>query len=177
MIETVVFGGGCFWCTEAIFKSLIGVKNVLSGYSGGDGSTPTYETVSEGIGEYAEVVKIEYDSSLIPFADLFEIFMHTHNPTTLNRQGADVGVQYRSVVLYTTEAQREICEKIIGKYNEDSEFGGKVVTQVEKFEQFYEAEQYHIDYYTKNKTGSYCSAVITPKLTSLRKKYEKFVKE
>lgn len=161
--ETIVLGGGCFWCTEAIFKQLKGVTEVTPGYAGGVLKNPTYEEVATGKTGYAEVVKIEYDPKIIPTEILLEIFMHLHDPTQINGQGADIGTQYRSVIFYTNSKQEKIARKFIK---------GDIVTQVEPLAEFYEAEEYHKDYYKKNSDKLYCRLVIDPKLEKLRKTYQ-----
>lgn len=173
MTETVVFGGGCFWCTEAVFESLKGVRAVLSGYAGGTVANPTYEQVSAGTTGHAEVISIEYDSTVIPFSDLLTVFFATHDPTTLNRQGADVGTQYRSVVFYTTPAQKTATEAFISKLNES---GPKVVTEVKPLDTFYPAEQYHRQYYKNNQSAPYCAVVINPKLEKLKQRFNQLLK-
>ncbi|PJE51139.1 MAG: peptide-methionine (S)-S-oxide reductase [Candidatus Yanofskybacteria bacterium CG10_big_fil_rev_8_21_14_0_10_36_16] len=171
--QTVVFGGGCFWCTEAIFKSLKGVISVLPGYAGGTTDNPTYEDVCTGITGHAEVIKIEYNPETISFDDLLTVFFSTHDPTTPNRQGADVGTQYRSAIFYTTGEQKEESEKFIEKLNES---GPKIVTEITKLDKFFEAEDYHKDYYSKNTSDSYCQVVINPKLEKLKKRFSELLK-
>lgn len=172
MIEAAVFGGGCFWCTEAIFKSLRGVTSVLPGYSGGGIENPTYAQVSTGETGHAEVIKIEFDPSVINYSDLVEIFMYTHDPTTLNRQGNDIGTQYRSVIFYLNSNQKEVAQRVIDKVKKEK----AVVTTLEEFKEFYEAENYHRDYYDRNMNQAYCQIVISPKLIKLREKYSDFLK-
>lgn len=169
--EVAVFGGGCFWCTEAIFKSLKGVSSVLPGYAGGESKNPTYEQVSTGKTGHAEVIKIEYDSSIVSYQDLLTVFFATHDPTTLNRQGADVGTQYRSVIFYTTEEQKEQAEKFILEINNSNKEGSPVVTEIKSLEKFYEAENYHKDYFANNKGNPYCELVINPKLERVKQKF------
>lgn len=161
-------GGGCFWCIEAIFQQIKGVEKVVSGYSGGNApGKPTYREVCSGLTGHAEVVQVEFDANVISYEDLLVIFMTSHDPTTLNRQGADVGTQYRSVVYYHNEEQKEIAEKVISKvapyYDKD------IVTEITKLDIFYPAEEYHQNYYNQNQEKGYCSFVITPKLSKLRK--------
>jgi len=169
--ETAIFGGGCFWCMEAVFKMLRGVYSVISGYAGGSLENPTYEQVSLGNTGHAEAVRIEYDSSLVSYETLLTIFFASHDPTTPNRQGADVGTQYRSVIFYTTDAQREAAEAFIEKVNASSEDGAPVVTEVEPLKKFYLAEEYHRDYYARNKDAGYCQVVINPKLEKVQKEF------
>jgi peptide-methionine (S)-S-oxide reductase len=169
--EVAVFGGGCFWCTEAIFQQLKGVVSVSPGYAGGHKLNPTYNEVSTGMTGHAEVTKIEFDPSIIPYEDLLEIFMHLHDPTTLNRQGYDVGSQYRSIILYTNEQQKKIAEKVLLALNASKEFKRPIVTEIKPLEKFYEAEDYHKNYYANNMDKPYCQLIISPKLTHLRQKY------
>lgn len=174
--QTVVFGGGCFWCTEAIFKELRGVQSVVSGYAGGTVENPTYEAVCGGKTGHAEVIKIDFDSSVISFRDLLEVFFLTHDPTTINRQGNDVGEQYRSIILYTTSEQKQQAEKAINELVVSGEFKDAIVTQVQPLEKFYEAEDYHRDYYAQNQSKPYCQLIINPKLTKLRKQFAPLLK-
>jgi len=168
--EIMTVGGGCFWCTEAVFREVKGVEKVVSGYSGGNvPGKPTYREVCSGLTGHAEVIQITFNSSVISFEELLIIFMTTHSPTTLNQQGADVGTQYRSVIFYHDEAQKEIAETVISelvKYFEDP-----IVTEISPLLNFFEAEDYHQDYYANNTTQGYCSMVITPKLAKFRKMY------
>lgn len=173
MNECIVLGGGCFWCTEALFKELKGVVSVIPGYAGGKLRNPSYYDVSEGTSGHAEVIQITYDPSIIPFSDLLDIFWHTHNPTTLNRQDNDVGTQYRSSIFYTTDAQRNSAEKLKAELNASGEFENPVITEITKLDVFYPAEEYHKDYYAKNKDQPYCEFVISPKLQKLRQRYSK----
>lgn len=175
-LETAVFGGGCFWCTEAIFKSLKGVEKVTSGYSGGKMGNPSYHDVSSGGTGHAEVIKIEFDPKIIPFQDLLDVFFHTHNPTSLNRQGNDIGTQYRSIILYTTEEQKKIIEESINKLKESKEYESPIVTEILSLDKFYEAEEYHKNYYDNHKDEPYCQLVISPKLQKLREKYSEKLK-
>jgi len=175
--EIAVFGGGCFWCTEAVFGELKGVISVTPGYAGGNAPTgaqkPTYEEVCSGKTGHAEVTKIEYDPEKISYADLLTVFFATHDPTTPNRQGNDVGTQYRSIILYTTDKQKSKAEKFIEKLNESGE---KVVTEIKPLEKFYEAENYHKKYYENNSSASYCQVVISPKLEKLKEKFNELLK-
>ncbi len=167
-LQIATVGGGCFWCTEAVFQEVKGVEKVVSGYSGGNvPGRPTYREVCSGLTGHAEVVQITFDASVITYQDILVIFMTTHDPTTLNRQGADRGTQYRSVIYYQNEAQKEIAEIVIkelAQYYEDP-----IVTEVSEAVTFYEAEKEHQDYYRNNQQQGYCSFVITPKLMKLRK--------
>src|SRR3989344_2746633 len=169
--ESATFGGGCFWCTEAIFQRLKGVASVSSGYAGGSKEKPSYEEVCSGTTGHAEVVRILFDPKIITYRDLLEIFFATHDPTTVNRQGNDVGAQYRSAILYENEAQKKAAEKIIKEINEKGAFAKPIVTELAPLEQFYEAEQYHRDYYNANRGQPYCSFVIAPKLEKFKKKF------
>jgi len=167
-LELATFGGGCFWCTEAVFKEVKGVENIVSGYSGGNApGKPTYREVCSGLTGHAEVIQITFDPNLISYEDLVIIFMTTHDPTTLNRQGGDVGTQYRSVIYYHNEGQKDIAESVIK--NLQSYFDNSIVTEINPIGIFYEAEEYHQNYYANNQTQGYCSYVITPKLAKLRK--------
>jgi len=167
--ETATFGGGCFWCTEAIFMSMKGVEAVESGYSGGTTKNPTYKEVCSGETGHAEVIQITFDPAAISFHELLEVFWETHDPTTLNRQGADVGTQYRSVIFYHSQEQKETAEKYKAELNKENVFNKSVVTQIVPFDKFYKAENYHQDYYRNNSTQGYCQIVIVPKLEKFRK--------
>jgi len=167
--ETATFGGGCFWCTEAIFKSLKGVETVESGYSGGKTNNPTYQEVCTGQTGHAEVVQITYDPKVISFRELLEVFWETHDPTTLNQQGADRGTQYRSVVFYHTPEQKTETEKYKAELNKENVFGKPVVTEIAAFTKFYKAENYHQDYFANNRSQGYCQFVIVPKVEKFRK--------
>jgi peptide-methionine (S)-S-oxide reductase len=171
MIEKAVFGGGCFWCTEAVFKMLKGVSKVLPGYAGGTVPNPTYEQVSAGNTGHAEVIYIEYDPEQVKYRDLLTVFFGSHDPTTINRQGDDVGEQYRSVIFYTTPEQKEEAENFIKEINNSNLSGSPVVTTVEPLKEFYEAEDYHKDYFAKNKNAPYCQVVINPKLEKVQKQF------
>lgn len=175
-IQTAVFGGGCFWCTEAIFNFIKGVHSVLPGYAGGTVENPTYEEVSGGGTGHAEVIKIDYDPALVSFRDLLEVFFSTHDPTTLNRQGADEGTQYRSVVLYSGEEQKRETETFITELTNDAIFNSPIVTQIVPLEKFYEAEDYHKEYYNRNQSKGYCQVVINPKLDKFKKKFSLLLK-
>ena len=169
--ETAVFGGGCFWCTEAIFKRLKGVISVMPGYAGGHVDHPTYQGVCSGTTGHAEVIRIEFDPVMISYGDLLEVFWQAHDPTSLNRQGNDVGTQYRSIILTTNDGQREKTLAAIKEINESGKYAMPVVTQVKPLEAFYEAEQYHQDYYANNQNQPYCRMIISPKINHLVKEF------
>ncbi len=166
-LKTAVFGGGCFWCIEAVFERAKGVVSVTSGYAGGETENPNYRDVCSGTTGHAEVVKIEYDPSIIGYEELLEVFWKAHDPTTLNRQGADAGTQYRSIILYTDREQREIAEKSKKELEKAGIFKDPVVTEIKELEKFYPAEDYHQDYYQNNSSAGYCRVVIAPKLKKL----------
>ena len=169
--DIVVLGGGCFWCTEAVFKMLKGVLSLTSGYSGGLTDNPTYMNVMAGMTEHAEVVQIEYDPEILHFKDLLTVFFGSHDPTSKNRQGYDVGTEYRSVIFYTTPEQNEETEKFIKEINASNPDGNPIVTEVVPLKKFYPAEAYHQDYYAKNPTNRYCEIIINPKLQKVQEKY------
>ncbi|MFH0834566.1 MAG: peptide-methionine (S)-S-oxide reductase MsrA [Patescibacteria group bacterium] len=169
--EIAVFGGGCFWCTEAIFRSLKGVQKVEPGYAGGEKANPTYREVSSGTTGHAEVIRIEFDPAEISFEDLLNVFFATHDPTTRNRQGADVGTQYRSTILTTTDEQKKIAEKFIAEMNASEFKSTPVVTEIKKLEKFWLAEDYHREYFERNRDAPYCQVVIDPKLAKFKKKF------
>jgi peptide-methionine (S)-S-oxide reductase len=169
--EVATLGSGCFWCTEAVFSRIKGVERVESGYSGGDIENPSYEQVSTGTTGHAEVVRISFDPRVITYEEILEIFFATHDPTTLNRQGADVGTQYRSVIFYHDERQRQTAEKVIQRLNSEEIFGAPIVTKVEPFKAFYEAEAYHKDYFKRHPEQAYCRTVIAPKIAKLQEHY------
>ena len=170
-LETAVFASGCFWCSEAIFNEVKGVVEVKSGYSGGHIENPSYDDVCTGTSGHAESVRIKFDSDEISYDDLLEIFFYTHDPTTLNRQGNDVGPQYRSAVFYIDDQQKEKALKKIQELNNSGEFKKPIVTQVEKFTNFYPAESYHERYFERNSSQPYCMFVISPKIKKFRKKF------
>ncbi|MEK7202556.1 MAG: peptide-methionine (S)-S-oxide reductase MsrA [Patescibacteria group bacterium] len=173
MTETIVFGGGCFWCTEAIFKMLKGVESVEPGYAGGTTDNPSYQT----IGDHAEVVKVEFDPAKIEFSDLLTVFFATHDPTTPNQQGADIGSQYRSLILFTTLEQETDARKFIDELNDSSEFGEPIVTEIKPLEKFYPAEAEHPGYYQRNQNTGYCQVVINPKLQKVKSKFSQLLAE
>lgn len=175
-LETAVFGGGCFWCTEAIFLKLKGVVSVMPGYSGGKKPNPTYEEVCGGNTGHAEVIKIDFDPTQVSYRDLLEVFFSTHDPTTLNRQGNDVGEQYRSVIFYTNEKQKQEAEGFIRELEQEKVFASEIVTQLEPFEKFYDAEDYHKNYFERNQNNPYCMVVINPKLEKFKKKFVSLMK-
>lgn len=174
--ETAIFAGGCFWCTEAFFTDLKGVEKIVSGYIGGKTENPTYKEVCSGYSGHAEAIKITFNPEEVAYEDLLEIFFATHNPTTLNRQGADVGTQYRSEIFYTSEKQKAAAENFIKLLTDQDIYGKKIVTKVTKSSTFYPAEDYHQDYYAQNPNQPYCTAVITPKLDKLKKNYKSKLK-
>ena len=176
-MEKATLAGGCFWCTEAIFKRLKGVISVLPGYSGGSIEHPTYEQVCSGITGHAETIQIEFDSKQIPFEKLLEIFFYTHDPTTPNQQGNDIGLQYRSVIFYHDEQQKENAEKFVKGLEEKKAYPRPIVTIIGPFKNFYVAEDYHKNYYERNKNALYCNATIAPKIHKLLEKFRKDVKE
>ncbi len=171
-LQKATFGMGCFWCTEALFQRLNGVTNVKSGYEGGYIPNPTYDEVCTGTTNHAEVIEMEYDPSKISYEELLEIFWKSHDPTTLNRQGADVGTQYRSVIFYHSAEQKATAEKYKAALNKDNVFGKPVVTTIVKAETFYVAENYHQDYFFKNGEAPYCKLVILPKMQKLEKLFK-----
>lgn len=169
--ETATFGGGCFWCTEAVFQQLRGVTSVTSGYSGGSVPNPTYEQVCGKRTGHAEVIQVTFDPRQIAYADLLEVFFHTHDPTTPDRQGNDVGPQYRSVIFYHDDAQRRTAEQVRQRLDRTGEFAAPIVTAIEPFTQFWPAESYHQNYFTANPRQPYCSIVIAPKVEKFRKAF------
>jgi peptide-methionine (S)-S-oxide reductase len=175
-VEVATLGGGCFWCLEPIFKDLRGVISVESGYAGGRRPNPTYEQVCTGTTGHAEVTQVTFDPRQISFRDLLRVFFTIHDPTTLNRQGADVGTQYRSVILYHSPAQKEAAEEVIRSLEADGTWQDRIVTQVVPFETFYRAEDYHQDYFVNNSRQPYCNVVIAPKVAKFRKQYMEMLK-
>ena len=175
-LKTATFGSGCFWCTEAIFELVEGVSDVVSGYAAGDTKNPTYEEVTSGTTNHAEVVSITYDPSIVSYLELLEIFWRTHDPTTLNRQGADIGTQYRSIILYHDADQKRLSEETLKKLDESGAWNSPIVTKIEKLENFYPAEQYHQNYYELNPNNSYCSYVISPKIDKFKKAFSDILK-
>ena len=176
-MELATLGNGCFWCTEAIFQNLEGVERVESGYSGGHVENPTYEAVCAGTTGHAEVIQLEYDENTISFSDVLEVFFATHDPTTLNRQGNDVGTQYRSVIFYHNEAQKQLAEQVIKIGNESGTWEKKIVTQIVPFKEFYSSGDYHKNYF--NRVGgenSYCAFVVAPKVEKFKTKFKEKLK-
>ena len=175
-MEVAVFGGGCFWCGEAVFQRLQGVQSVLSGYTGGSMGNPTYQQVSGGQTGHAEVIRVEYDPAQISYDTLLSVFFSTHDPTTLNRQGNDTGEQYRSAIFYTTEEQRQKVEQYMQKLAQDKVFKYPIVTELKPMSMFYEADASHQNYYNRNKDAPYCQMVIDPKIQKLQAKYAHLLK-
>ncbi len=172
-METAIFGGGCFWCTEAVYQELKGVSSVLPGYAGGDVPNPTYEQVCSGKIGHAEVAKIEFDPGVISYRDLLTVFFAVHDPTTLNRQGPDIGTQYRSIILYANPEQKKEAEGFITELNKEGE---RIITEVKPLESFYPAEAYHREYYLNNRSAPYCQTVISPKLEKLKEHFQELLK-
>jgi peptide-methionine (S)-S-oxide reductase len=170
-IEVATLGGGCFWCLEPVFKDLAGVEQVVVGYSGGTVPHPSYEQVCTGTTAHAEVVQLTFDPQVISFKEILEVFFGIHDPTTRNRQGADVGSQYRSIILYHSEEQKKTAELVIRELNAAGTWSAPIVTEVVPFEVFYEAEAYHQGYFSKNPEQAYCRVVIAPKVSKFRKQY------
>ena len=169
--EITTLGGGCFWCLEAVFSELRGVENVVSGYSGGSVPNPSYQQICTGTTGHAEVVQITFDPDIISFKEILEIFFTIHDPTTLNRQGADVGTQYRSVIFYHTREQEKVARKVIKEVETAKIWSDPIVTELAPFKVFYLAEEYHQEYFKRNPDQMYCSVVISPKLAKFRKRY------
>lgn len=176
-LETATFGAGCFWCVEAIFQNLEGVKTVASGYSGGSIKNPSYKEVCTGRTGHAEVIQITYDPAKISYDELLEVFWKTHDPTTLNKQGADEGTQYRSAVFYHNEKQKELAESYKKKLDEAGAFDKPIVTEISPFTVFYKAEDYHQNYYNQNSDQPYCTFVIRPKLDKFEKVFKDKMKK
>lgn len=176
-MEVATFAGGCFWCTEAVFLELNGVKSVKSGYIGGKTINPTYKEVCNGDTGHAEAIQIEFDSSKISFGELLEVFFATHDPTTLNRQGNDSGTQYRSEIFYHNELQKKTAEDYLALLKKENTFGKPIVTVISAATKFYEAENYHQNYYNQNQSQGYCSYVITPKVEKVRKLFKDKLKK
>jgi peptide-methionine (S)-S-oxide reductase len=175
--ETAILGGGCFWCLEAVFEQLKGVDRVESGYSGGVVDAPSYEQVCRGTTGHAEVVRLTFDPHVISFEEILEVFFTVHDPTTLNRQGADVGPQYRSAIFYRGDGQKVAAEQVIEGITAAQIWDGPIVTEVTEFEAFYPAEEYHREYYRRNPGQSYCQVVIAPKVAKFRKQYMEKLKQ
>ncbi|HRJ28508.1 MAG TPA: peptide-methionine (S)-S-oxide reductase MsrA [Cyclobacteriaceae bacterium] len=176
-LAVATFGSGCFWCTEAVFQRVKGVEKVVSGYSGGKVKNPTYREVTSGLTGHAEVTQLTYNPAVISFEELLEIFWGTHDPTTLNRQGADVGTQYRSVIFYHNEEQKRLSELYKNKLDASGAFDNPIVTEISPFTAFYPAEDYHQNYYNLNGNAPYCSYVIQPKLEKFKKVFQAKLKQ
>lgn len=172
-MQTAIFGGGCFWCTEAVFRQLKGVLNVISGYAGGDAQTANYRAVCQGDTHHAEVIKIEFDENIIDFSTLLDVFFATHDPTTLNRQGNDIGTQYRSVIFYLNEQQKNLAQQKINELSAQK----SIVTELVPATEFYSAEEYHQNFFAQNPTQAYCNAVIPAKLDKLRHLFANHIKK
>jgi peptide-methionine (S)-S-oxide reductase len=170
-LKTATLAGGCFWCVEAVFDELRGVESVVSGYTGGVVERPTYQQVCGGATGHAEAVEIKFDPSVVSFRELLEVFFTVHDPTTLNRQGADVGTQYRSAIFYHTPEQRETAEQVIAEMNAEQIWDAPIVTEIAPAAEFYAAEDYHQEYFANNANQPYCRAVVAPKVAKFRQKY------
>ena len=175
-LELATFGNGCFWCTEAIFQRLKGVENVVPGYAGGTTKNPTYGEVVTGFTGHAEVIQISYDPKIISYRELLDVFFYTHDPTTLNRQGNDIGTQYRSAIYYHSKDQKNEAKEIIEQLDMEKVYENEIVTEITRLDKFSLAENYHDDYYNNNKNDGYCRAVINPKLDKFVKKYKSKIK-
>lgn len=175
--ELATFGGGCFWCTEAVFEELEGINDVVSGYAGGTVINPSYKEVTTGRTGHAEVIQVSFDPDVISYEEILDVFFKTHDPTTLNRQGADVGTQYRSIIFYHSPEQKQAVEYKIESLENSGTFGSPIVTQLEKYDHFYMAEDYHQDFFKKNPDQAYCSFVIKPKLKKMRKDFSSKIKD
>lgn len=176
-LETITLGAGCFWCVEAVFQMLDGVESVISGYSGGELDNPTYEQISTGRTGHAEVVQVHFDPKIISLAEILDVFWKTHDPTTLNRQGADVGTQYRSAIFYHSDAQKEIAEKSKQAADKSGLFDDPIVTEITAFTEFYKAEIYHQNYYDQNRNQPYCRVVIDPKVKKVNSEFKDKLKK
>jgi peptide-methionine (S)-S-oxide reductase len=176
-LETATLASGCFWCTEAIFQQLDGVEHVASGYTGGQIKNPAYREVCDGTTGHAEAIQIQYDPQKISFIKLLEVFFSTHNPTTLNQQGADVGTQYRSAIFYHNDKQRNEAEKVIQQLNASGAWDDPIVTEITAASTFYIAEDYHQNYFNNNSTAAYCNFVIVPKIEKFKKVFSNLLKE
>ena len=176
-IETITLGGGCYWCVEAVYENLNGVKSVVSGFSGGKTANPTYEEVTTGTTGHAEVVQITYDNTITDINEIYKVFFTVHDPTTLNRQGTDIGTQYRSVIFYKNEEQKKAAQSIINELNKAKVYTSPIVTKVEPFTKFYKADDYHQNYYANNKNQPYCKMVIQPKIEKFEKVFKSKLKK
>ena len=170
-LETATLAGGCFWCVEAVFDALKGVESVESGYSGGHKENPTYQEVCSETTGHAEVVQVKFDRDVISFKEILQVFFATHDPTTLNRQGNDVGTSYRSAIFYHTDEQRRVAEEVIREITEEEVYDDPIVTEVTPFDKFYVAEDYHQEYFANNPNQPYCAAVVAPKVAKFRQKF------
>ncbi len=175
-MKEAVFGGGCFWCTEAIFQMLKGVSKVEPGYAGGKTDRPSYEAVSSGSTGHAEVIRVTYDPAVISYEDLLTVFFGSHDPTTPDRQGNDVGDQYRSVILYSSEEERATAERVAREIQDSLKDGTRVVTQILPLDQFFPAESYHQNYFKENTSAPYCQLIIEPKIEKVKKRFAELVK-
>ena len=176
-LEKATLGGGCFWCTEAVYLELKGITEVKPGYSGGHIKNPSYKEVCAETTGHAEVVQITFDPEIVSYSQILEVFFITHDPTSLNRQGNDVGTQYRSAIFYHSEEQKAVAEKVIQLFEEEKIYDKQIVSEVTEFDKFYVADDYHLDYYNRNKTQGYCQFIITPKLDKFRKVFKNQLKK
>lgn len=177
-IESIVLGGGCFWCLEAVYLRVKGAQSVISGYAGGLVENPSYEKVSSGKTGHAEVIKIDFDTEIISLEDILHIFFSIHDPTSLNRQGNDIGTQYRSIILFNNKKQHDVSDKVLREIAEQDIHDGKmVVTELKKLDKFYLAEEYHQNYFAKNSENAYCQIVVVPKIGKFQDKYRQFFLE
>ena len=176
-LQTITLGGGCFWCTEAVFDRVRGVTDVESGYTNGHTLNPSYEQICRGDTGHAEVVRLTFDADEISLQEILEIFFHTHDPTTLNRQGNDVGTQYRSGIYYEDPAHAEVANDLIREISQDKLFGASITTEVQPLHNYWPAEDYHQDYYAKNPLQGYCAYVVGPKVVKFRKTFARFLKD
>ena len=175
-LEKATLGGGCFWCTEAVFQELEGVEIVVSGYAGGENPDPTYREVCSGTTGHAEVVQVSFDAAVVSYREILEVFFATHDPTTLNQQGADAGTQYRSVIFYHSPEQKMMAEEVLLDLDAADLFNSSIVTEIAPLEDFYPAEEYHQDYFRRNPEQGYCQAIINPKLAKFRSSFGERVK-
>ena len=176
-METATFGGGCFWCVEAVFQRMKGVEKIVSGYSGGKIENPTYEQVCSGRTGHAEVIQVTFDPAVAKYKDLLEVFWKTHDPTTLNRQGADSGTQYRSSIFYHNDEQKKVAEEYKEKLNKSGIFDDPIVTEIVEFKKFYPAEKYHQNYFNENPRNPYCQAIVREKVEKFKKIFADKVKD
>ncbi len=176
-LESITLAGGCYWCVEAVYENLNGVQSAISGYAGGKNVNPTYEDVSTGRSGYAEVVQITYDKNVTNLDEIFKVFFTVHDPTTLNRQGADVGTQYRSAIFYKNEVQKKAAQTVINDLKKAKIYNSSIVTKIEPLTRFYKAESYHQNYYENNKTQPYCQMVIQPKMEKFEKLFKNKLKK